>query len=135
MSEMTDEIQKLLGFHDATPTPTGSRHICDPSPTDTDEDYLVLLPTAEVMEKLTDELEAKGFEWDHGAEYEGGAENTFNSYRRGKLNLILTADGDFAKRHQVATNICKTLNLLKKPHRVMVFQGVLYGNHFNPDLD
>lgn len=133
MTEMTDDIQNLLCLHAIAVRLTGSRYICDPPPDDTDEDYLILCPASEDMEALTEALQAKGFDWDHGAEYEGGEENTFNSYRRGKLNLLLTADTDFAKRHQVASDICKALNLLKKPHRIMVFQGVLYGNHYNPD--
>lgn len=106
---------------------TGSRETCDPPPMDTDEDYLVELPWSFWGHgKVFDLISNAGFHKD-GTEY-GGQKGQFESWRNGPVNLIVTADAAFAAKHRAATYVCKTLNLLRKEDRVMVFQAVLYGN-------
>lgn len=133
-SEMSDEILSVLAAQDAEVSQTGSRYICTPAPTDTDDDYLVVLPSPSKMADLISALEEHGFSWDHGDEYDGDGESTFASYRLGKLNLICTHSPDFAVKHRAATHVCKALNLLQKPQRVMVFQAVLYANQYSPEV-
>jgi hypothetical protein len=124
---LPSEIDALLRNSFAQTYPTGSRFICEPAPTTTDEDYLVVLQKADYIEPLRTALDAAGFEWDVGEGYEEGTEDQkFWSYRRDDLNLLITADHEFARRHKLATQVCKALNLLEKKDRITVFQALLY---------
>lgn len=53
------------------------------------------------------------------------------SWRKGKLNFIVTKNEDFIRKHKLATYVCKSLNLLNKKHRILVFQAILYGNYYS----
>lgn len=107
---------------------TGSRAICDPPPTDTDQDWLVLTMASEADVRLVvNKLGEAGFHWEGSQHYQQVAASDFMSWRKGDLNLIVTANLTFAERHRAATSVCKRLNLLAKDDRVAVFQAVLYG--------
>lgn len=67
-----------------------------------------------------------GFVAEGEARYEG-QEYLFTSYRHNQINLLVTNDVDFAKRHRAATFIAKHLHLTDKADRIMVFKAVLYG--------
>jgi len=123
---LPEDVEALLTKYNGVWFPTGSRYTCDPAPQDTDQDVLVLVLTAGILKTLFTELETIGFSWDHGEGYNQDGESTFSSYRRGDLNLIITEDEDFAASHNAATHVCKTLNLLEKTQRIMVFQACLY---------
>jgi hypothetical protein len=127
--KLPDDIATLLKKHKAKWYPTGSRFTCDPPPIDTDEDYLVHTKDKDYL-KLAEELEEVGFEWDHGEGYDNDGNSVFCSYHRGVYNLIISNDEDFTLKHIAATHVCKTLNLLKKEERIMVFQAVLYSNQY-----
>lgn len=108
--------------------PVGSRVTCNPPPTDTDEDYLVL-----VKDKVAAiaGLLAIGFEFSgdpaKNAEYMKMNETSqyrFTSLWMGSVNYIVTDSEFFFERFLTATHICKTLNLLNKADRVMVFEAV-----------
>lgn len=106
----------------------GSRVTCNPPPTSTDQDYLV--EAFNGLAPVRDYLKACGFEWETGGEsYAATADEpiTFQSWRRGDDNLIVTDDHVFAMRHRAATSVCKRLNLLDKADRIAVFRAVLYG--------
>jgi hypothetical protein len=119
-------IFDLLKNYGCTVEPCGSRVTCSPAPTDTDADYLVELPWSLWGHAgLKNTIKEAGFHKD-GNDYTESSE--FESWRNGKINLIITADKAFAARHRSATHICQKLNLLDKADRVMVFQAVLYGN-------
>lgn len=111
----------------------GSRVTCDPAPTDTDEDFLVL---AVEPWKLIDSLKMiHGFkrggselvddetDKDHHASKYG-----FASLKLGHVNLIITEDSEFYRRFLAASSVAKRLNLLEKADRIALFQAVLYGN-------
>lgn len=129
ISEMVDKMQ-----------PVGSRVTCNPAPTDTDEDYLLLIPDdggdedAPAWTKynnLTFYLHQNG--WERGGSLVAGdvdlpAEARFESYTLGHLNLIVTMSSEFYRRFMAATYVAKRLNLLNKPDRIALFQAVLYGN-------
>lgn len=100
--------------------PTGSRVICDPPPEDTDYDVPVLEGANPL--RLDSGWVREG---DDGYGY--GATN-FTSYRRGKVNLLVTWDAEFFDRFKAATHVAKRLNLLRKSDRIALFQAVLYGN-------
>jgi hypothetical protein len=100
----------------------GSRVTCDPAPTDTDEDYLVY--TEDLSTLMGDCIEV-GFT--HEGSYVG---SEFHSLRSGITNLIITTKKEFYDKFILATHVCKTLNVLDKQHRIVVFQAILYGKEY-----
>ena len=120
-----DDIAVSIGAVDWRPC--GSRVTCSPAPTDTDADYLVVIPnTHGAVADAVGKLGEAGFKWEGGEHYQIAA-NTFMSWRKGDVNLIVTRNSSFAVKHGVATSICKKLNLMSKDDRIMVFKAVLYG--------
>ena len=108
--------------------PVGSRVTCDPPPTDTDEDYLVLVKDKGAADAG---LLAIGFEFSgdpvKNAEYirmNDTSQYRFTSLWMGSVNYIVTDSEFFFERFLTATHICKSLNLLNKADRVMVFEAV-----------
>lgn len=111
-----------------TSEPCGSKITCSPPPDKTDRDFLVVMPdNREKIGDVVSSLSMMDFEWEGSEHYQDAAGN-FMSWRRDDLNLIVTANADFASRHRAATSVCKRLNLMQKPDRIAVFQAVLYGN-------
>lgn len=111
----------------------GSRVTCYPAPTDTDQDVLVLADLNTWGLHLEPLLVAEGFEkggsdCGDSAGYMGNVPLSFQSFTFGELNLIITFDPEFYRRFMAATQVSKSLNLLDKGDRVMLFQAVLYGN-------
>lgn len=111
--------------------PVGSRITCDPAPTNTDEDYIVLLNAAtfsDVQQALRDDC------WQYGGSIIDDEVNTvpredrFASFRLDDVNLVTTWSGPFYDRFLAATSVAKRLNLLDKADRIALFQAVLYGN-------
>lgn len=96
---------------------------CDPPPDDTDQDYLVLANEAQLC-SVVPKLTLDGWVWEGSPEHYQFVD--FMSWRKGHVNLIVTASKDFATRHQFATALCKKLNLKNKSDRVALFQAVLY---------
>lgn len=115
----------------------GSRVTCDPAPMDTDQDVLVLTSRELWDEGLGTGLAASGFEkggsdCGNQVDYLASVPNSFQSFKCGELNLIVTFDPEFYRRFLAATGVAKTLNLLSKDDRVMLFQAVLYANDPRP---
>lgn len=108
----------------------GSRVTCDPAPTDTDQDVLLLIDP-EDLHSMVDMMIDEGFELDGSEvddEFAIDEESAFQSYSYGDLNLIITGSEKFFGRFMAATSVAKRLNLLRKEDRVALFQAVLYGN-------
>ncbi len=106
--------------------PTGSRAICTPAPTDTDEDWLILVDD---WAKFSDVAIAN--EW--GVTGPGDSEKYpefFASLRKGEMNLIATESESFFDKFSAATFAAKRLNLLNKSDRIALFQAVLYCNKY-----
>lgn len=106
--------------------PCGSRWTNNPFRADSDQEYLVEWCSPR-----------RGDVWGYLAShwwvcssdsYDLEVKRGFTSWRRGNLNIILTQDGEFARRHRAGTGVLKHLNLPSKEDRIMVFQAVLYGN-------
>lgn len=108
---------------------TGSRFICTPAPTDTDDDWLILVRD---MTGEAENLYATGF-------YEGGSGNNIDGSRSYKkrleagydLNLILTDKHDFFEKWCAATALAKSLNVLNKDKRIELFNTVLRGRVYH----
>lgn len=109
--------------------PTGSRVICNPPVTDTDEDWVLLVEKWR-MQKFEKALETYDDEAVFESEDYGGLKH-FESIRlnlpTGELNLIVTHDREFFDKFVAATSVAKRLNLLKRDDRVALFSAVLYG--------
>ena len=110
-------------------TPVGSRVTCNPSPTDTDQDFLILIDSYYATEFATTAV-AQGYDFGgsfHGKEQYAAA-GLFYSLRHGEVNLIVTHNEWFHRRFMAASNLAKHFNLLNKADRIHLFQAVLYGN-------
>jgi len=127
---ISEDIQSLLDrcieWHHV-----GSRVTCDPPVTDTDNDILCLVDSSELKRFLliaaVDGFELAGSV--PASELDVSIEKSrFVSLKLGDINLIVTADQEFAKRFMVATWIAKQLNLRVKADRVDLFQFILYAN-------
>lgn len=111
--------------------PVGSRVTCNPPPTDTDEDYLVLVSRTH-LSLIFETLRTDNWTLD-GSEITDEVncireEDRFYSFKRESVNLIITRSPSFFFRFMAASGVAKRLNLLSKPDRVALFQAVLYGN-------
>lgn len=117
----------------------GSRVTNDPPPTDTDVDFLVLVTSGKSgVASVVNTLAGFGFKWESNEHYQEAARDNFMSWRMGRINLIVTGNRDFARRHSAATAVCRRLNLHDKADRIALFQAVLYGNGGElrvPDID
>lgn len=107
----------------------GSRVSCDPPPTDTDEDWLVLVRKDDIRAAI-DLLNANGYYLDNPNTHYAPDSGDFNSWRdKDNINLIVTYDEKWHKLFLIATEAAKELNLMKKEQRVALFQAILYGNY------
>ena len=115
--------------------PVGSRVTCSPPPMDTDEDFLLLV---ENMNDAVLKLKEIGFDSGMTPEQEreyaslqrtsGGR---FKSLRLGHVNYIVTESAFFFDRFLTATHICKTMNVMDKKQRILVFSGVFGDSYLN----
>lgn len=117
-------------------TPVGSRVTCNPAPTDTDRDWLILVDQNEEW-RVFEFLSTDG--WELGGSLPDDENSTppsdrFMSFTKGVDNIILTNASVFHRRFLAATSIAKHLNLLRKDDRIALFQAVLYGNAYEPPI-
>lgn len=109
--------------------PVGSRVTCDPPPTDTDEDYLVLLMSnKDIGGRLGDDGWSLDGSFISDEVNRTEPEHRFTSWSRDGINLIVTRNFIFFQRFMAASSIAKRFNLLKKEDRIALFQAVLYAN-------
>lgn len=104
----------VLDFH-----PTGSRYICDPPVTNTDNDTVFLVNGFYDWHQL---LLEEGWEESVGDLY--NIHDMFSSYRKGEKNYIVTEDDAFFLEFVYATEAAKALNLRDKAQRVALFDSV-----------
>lgn len=109
---------------------TGSRVICNPPPTDTDQDYVVLLkPNLDELE-VVENFQDAGFDQDGDETYDILCELSsggWASFRKDDINYIITYDEEFYNNFVTATDTAKALNLINKKDRVSLFKTLLYG--------
>lgn len=118
-----DDLLTLLGDSE-TFQMTGSRYICNPAPTDTDEDWIAL----DLTGKLQKSLCAAGFAQNTDQTLYDGMPD-FWSYRLGEFNVVVTDNMVFYDRFVAATELAKLRNLLIKADRISLFQSIIYGNN------
>lgn len=105
---------------------TGSTVICNPAPTDTDEDWIVL---TDDINKLKKELAKQGFKPDTGIEYEDSEFISFSKYTsKGvfsldshRTNYIVTESKRLFKAFVFGTEVAKRLNITEKSDRINFF--------------
>jgi hypothetical protein len=130
--EFPDILEKLMKLG-VVVTQCGSRVTCCPAPTESDFDYLVVVPYVGSLrqQRITMDLSVilADYSLDGGDHYQNLVANTFCSWRsrNGMINLIVTSNQEFAAKHKLATAVCKRLNLMDKKHRILLFQAILYG--------
>lgn len=121
---LSDRIKKLV----MEARPCGSRVTCFPPVLSTDEDWLILVYPSR-LERIKRILEADGWRLGGSEPVDNELESgEFNSWTKGNVNLVVTAEPEFFKRFWAATTVCTFINLLRKEDRIAVFQAVLYGN-------
>jgi hypothetical protein len=105
---------------------------------DTDEDFLLLVDDIRVSVKNLKEMgfstEMTPAEEEEYFELQRVSGRNFHSLRFGITNYIITDSHFFFERFLTATHICKTLNLMEKPQRVMVFNGI-FGDSYHAEID
>ena len=110
---------------------TGSRVICNPPVMDTDEDYVF------IWSGETDtHLRKAGYivsQEAEGKKYRNSS--VIQVYRKGNVNLIAVADKTNYERWYLATRVATKMNLLDKPHRVMLFQLITEGRIRDTDIE
>lgn len=109
---------------------TGSRVICPEScRPDSDWDFIALV---EDLKSAASAVMALGFEpggsLSHIEHIINSKTHPFLSFRRGEVNLMLTQNLDHYEKFCLATRVCKSLKLAKRPDRVTVFEAITRGN-------
>ena len=117
---------------------TGSRAICNPAPTNTDEDWVIQVTSLERLKLFRDFLEGDGWEHNVGEQYEGhmdlfseeGELSGFASFKKfvdGTIyNILLVGSHAAFRLWTTATGLAKAMNLTKKSERVELFRAILY---------
>ncbi len=121
ITDLPEAIRELVVFG---PIPVGSRVTCNPPPTDTDADFLILLKADAPLYLLDAALTPAG--WALGGTAQD--DENFESYTRGEDNLLFTTSYVFYSRFIAATSVAKRLNVMEKSDRKSLFQAVLYSN-------
>ena len=102
--------------------PYGSRIVCNPAPTDTDEDWIVLALNPYVDQTLI-KLGFRRSDREYSHEAHG---HPILAYRgNGNLNIVVTTDREFFRRTMEATRLARRFNLLDKSDRVALHEVVV----------
>lgn len=126
MTKAFESISTLIAHF-----PSGSRVICDPAPTDTDEDHVLLVSSQAQAQK---QLVAAGYKFTTDPSYNAKPEDVFSvgtnfkTYRKGEENLIVVDSIYDYRRWQAATQLAKRFNLLNKQDRIDLFKAIRHGN-------
>ena len=122
-------LDMMIPFDFISSWPTGSRYICNPAPTDTDNDTVVLV---EDLEKAKTALVSFG--WTVSGEGYGSVKNDDGWFSAKKEidgvleNLIVMHEQDKFAKWINATELSKKLNLVNKQDRITVFSFVVDGS-------
>jgi hypothetical protein len=109
----------------------GSRVTCDPAPTDTDRDVLVLCIEGEAGD-LANMICAAGGNL-CGEDYDEDNQLMI-PYRMGDDNYLLTEDEEYFFRFMAVTQFAKEMNFMDKKVRKSLFHAALDGHDSVPRL-
>ena len=130
--------QEAVAWKEIARHPTGSRYICNPPVTDTDDDWVVLVEDINYARFIAGRNGWYQAEADtsYGRAGEEDTVPTFSSMRHNteSYNYIFIQDPEFYDRYVAATELAKHYNLLKKPDRIQLFHAVLYGEYIEPPV-
>ena len=107
--------------------PTGSRVICNPAPINTDEDWVIMCPSRNALER---ELVKQGYTRTSKRYYRVSSKITTYRHPDNDLNLIVTDSQDQFDRWREATEIATQQNLLKKEGRIKLFELITGRNKY-----
>jgi hypothetical protein len=102
----------------------GSRVTCDPAPTDTDRDVLVLCIEGEAGDLANMICNAGGMLC--GEDYSEDNQLMI-PYRLGDDNYLLTENSEYFYRFMAVTEFAKYMNFMDKPARKALFQAAMDG--------
>lgn len=127
---LPDNVLDFLSANNGHILATGSRVICDPAPTDTDEDWVVCVHNYKTFQSF---LVRQGWSSDDSyGEFEEDdysiSEEGFGSFKKGHLNIILVTNVSTFNRWATATVLATHFNLLDKGSRRRLFSAILYGS-------
>lgn len=100
--------------------PTGSRYICDPPPTDTDNDTVILI-APEDFDSVNVTLMLN--DWELGGSMVPG--DIWYSYKKGIENYIITTSEEHYRKWITATRIAKKFNMVNKEDRIDLFKAIV----------
>ena len=118
----------------------GSRTSCNPPPTDTDEDVLVLV-LPENSATFLSEMKEVGYVVEskyldpHTLKTSGLITSQFISLRMDTSNVIVTSNKKWYDKFIMANDVCKAVNLLVKKDRIKVFSTILESEINGPLAD
>jgi hypothetical protein len=110
--------------------PMGSRVVCNPAPTNTDADYILLVKPTDCSTVLR-VMDDNG--WVSGGSLiipDGetiSLKHKFKSFRFGEVNAVITNSKEYFDKCMLATAVSKHLNLLQKDDRIVVFHAIVFG--------
>lgn len=133
---LPDNVLDFLSVNNGRILATGSRVICDPAPTDTDEDWVVYVHNYRTFRTF---LQNNG--WSTDGSYDSDrdpfieedtedydiSDEGFCSFKKDHLNIILVVNNFTFNRWVTATILATHLNLLDKSRRIQLFSSILYG--------
>jgi len=121
-----NDIFDLVGVPILGIFPCGSRITCSPPILDTDEDWIIRVDDFSIK-KVDDHLVEQGFRLGGSILHNLTPESQkFWSYTKQGLNHLIVYDIEFFNKFNLATKVCKRLNLRKKVDRICLFQAILY---------
>lgn len=124
--ELPSDVKRLCESQYWFVTPTGSNYICPDNPSNDDEDFLIQVYDSEESVRFAlSALTELGYDFHSSIHYQELA-NEFISFKKDKVNLIVTRSHSFADKWRAATNICKVLNVTEKDMRIKLFRAALY---------
>lgn len=110
--------------------PTGSRYICNPPVTNTDDDYVLFVEDikAAYLELLDTNWTIGGANNASYAVEDVGEWFSAKKHINGEVvNYIVVGNQETFSKWVTATELCKKLNLLKKEDRIALFEVVVKG--------
>lgn len=121
----------IAGINCSAWADVGSRATCDPAPTDTDRDVIVLCVSGEAHD-LADKIYRQGGEL-CGAEY-GEFEDDYGilPVRLGDDNYLITESAEYFYRFVAVTEFAKRVNLMDKADRKALFAAAMDSERASP---